>query len=61
MTIKGGGREWGGHKNEDVNNHKGLGFQKDDNEEVSTPYMGYNEQNDEDNKNPQKVKFVRGE
>jgi hypothetical protein len=33
----------------------------DDNEQVSTPYMGYNEQNDVDNKNPQGVKFLRGE
>jgi len=51
----------GAHKNEDMNNHKGFGFQKDDNEQVSTPYTGSNEQNDEDNKNPQGVKFLRRE
>jgi len=44
-----------------MNNHKGFGFQKDDNEQVSTPYTGSNEQNDEDNKNPQGVKFLRRE
>jgi hypothetical protein len=43
-----------------IKTHKGLGFQKDDNEQVSTPYMSYNEQNDEDNKNSQGVKFLRG-
>jgi len=48
MRIKNGGGLL--HKNEYVNNHKGLGFQKDDNEQVSTPYTGYNEQNFEDNK-----------
>ncbi len=50
MRLKQGGGLL--HKNEYVNNHKGLGFQKDDNEQVSTPYTGYNEQNFEDNKKP---------